>query len=395
MVIIQMRWGKLEILEFGNPKERWKPSKNSRCHVTAGLVLRLTENAAVVYVLCVSNDEYLAWLPGQINEEIYPSYTRAIYGAFGFSRGSKKDWEMIGNVSNVFTPILDHFIVGTSLTTKEKFHITAEGQRLRPAPLEKPVAEKRAKIHDVVNDDNDDGQDYDAGAVVSKLSQQLQKACICGTAFSPPCLCLFFYFDITIPDHNMEALVNIQTPWGSIEILAFGDPQIRWSMHDVEPYLYFATSGLHLRVSDRDSIVHVICLSKDQFKSWLCGQFEQSTVYSSFGDAIYGLVGHATTIATATVFCSLLNHFVVGTVLRTSVKNTFQISAMGERLRPFPRDSDEKMFVRLKLSRSNDNATDERNEVDQIPSTTDDRQIEHHHNQQNTKGEEAKLNEQT
>jgi hypothetical protein len=130
-------WGQIEILAYGNEKEPWIVGSNT-CYATPGLLLRLTEGAAVAYVLCVSKSEYMAWIAGGANrEEIYPSYTEAIRGAFGEWRESGMPWKKIGNPEFVFTSILSHFVVGTPLTTNETFHITAEGERLCASPVEK------------------------------------------------------------------------------------------------------------------------------------------------------------------------------------------------------------------------------------------------------------------
>jgi hypothetical protein len=155
-----MQWGQMEILAFGDVSKRWVVHRNnSNYFATPGLHLRLTEGELVVHVLCISIHEFKAWLPGEQEPDVVClTYNLAVSRAFGMGvRYQKKPWKIIGSVSKIFTSILNHFVVGTPLRSHERFHITAEGKRLRPPPLDIAidVPDSLTKVED--EDDENDG----------------------------------------------------------------------------------------------------------------------------------------------------------------------------------------------------------------------------------------------
>jgi hypothetical protein len=164
LVTIQMQWGQIEILAFGDVRKRWIISRNnSNYFATPGLHLRLTEGELVVHVLCLSKHEFKAWLPGEEEPDVvYCTYLRAICGAFGLTLIAKKPWKKIGNTAKVFKSILNHFVVGTPLRSHERFHISAEGERLRPPPIDNAMAND---VPDKPNDDDDEDDDEDGNEV--------------------------------------------------------------------------------------------------------------------------------------------------------------------------------------------------------------------------------------
>jgi hypothetical protein len=165
LVTIQMQWGKIEILAFGDADKQWTVHSMgfpmSNYFATPGLHLRLTEDESVVHILCGVENEFKAWLPVEQEPDIvYSSYGRAVTGVFGFAVYTKKPSKNIGFPSKIFTSILNHFVVGTPRRTNERFHITAEGERLRAPPIynamENDVSGSKKKRTKFVNDDYDD-----------------------------------------------------------------------------------------------------------------------------------------------------------------------------------------------------------------------------------------------
>jgi hypothetical protein len=138
-VAIQVQWGLIEILAFGDVDERWimHTSSKESFFATPGLHLRLTERKAVVHVLCVSECEFVAWIPEQ-EAQMGQSYCEAICRAlFGVSPTDRKSpLPTMARPELVFTSILNHFVVGTPQRTRERYSISVEGERLRAPPLD-------------------------------------------------------------------------------------------------------------------------------------------------------------------------------------------------------------------------------------------------------------------
>jgi hypothetical protein len=129
--------------------------------------------------------------------------------------------------------------------------------------------------------------------------------------------------------------------WGQIEILAFGDASKRWVIYWTRGLSYFATPGLHLRLTEGEFVVHVLIVSENEFKAWLPAEQEPDVVYPTYGLAVSAAFGLGVEKkpwkkigSVSRVFVSILNHFAVGTPQRT--KESFYITAEGERLRPPP-----------------------------------------------------------
>jgi hypothetical protein len=133
-----MQWGQMEILAFGDVRKRWIINHSGKIFATPGLHLRLTEGEFVVHVLCVSENEFKAWFPGEQEPDVvYPTYGLAVCGAFGLGVNNVK---RIGFVYWVFTSILNHFVVGTPRKSNERFHITANREGLTPPPIDNAMA---------------------------------------------------------------------------------------------------------------------------------------------------------------------------------------------------------------------------------------------------------------
>jgi hypothetical protein len=81
-------------------------------------------------------------------------------------------------------------------------------------------------------------------------------------------------YDVT----DTDALVTIQMQWGQMEILAFGDVSKRWVIVWNNSN-YFATPGLHLRLTEGEIFVHVLFVSENEFKAWLRGEQEPDVVF--------------------------------------------------------------------------------------------------------------------
>jgi hypothetical protein len=141
-----MPWGIMEILAFGNVSGRWvvesrrsgrdyHTSQGRDYYATPGLLLRLTTHALVLQVRCVAERMYKVWMAEEREPNIiYSSFREAMSSVVG------SNWKN----RMVFSSILNHFIVGTPLTTKERFIISPKASRLYP-PMEKIV------IHTISN----------------------------------------------------------------------------------------------------------------------------------------------------------------------------------------------------------------------------------------------------
>jgi hypothetical protein len=106
----------------------------------------LTEGTLVVHVVCVSENEFKAWLSGEVEPSAcYPTFEQAVYVACQSQSESRK--RKLGQRARVFTPIMNHFLVGEPLSTNERCSLSEEGERLISTFVVKP---KRAR------DTNDD-----------------------------------------------------------------------------------------------------------------------------------------------------------------------------------------------------------------------------------------------
>jgi hypothetical protein len=194
LVRILVSWGLIEILAFGDVSKRWiissKGVNSTKYFATPGLFLRLIEGGFVAYLLCISEREYKAWLPGsavpEASQLTYADALSAACGYSGFDNKVKKSWKALGFFKPVFCSRLNHFVVGTPLNTTEKFDITKEGQRLMPPPMQMseainipiniPILKKRIGTYFDGDDDVDDDKNVEDNdeQQISKPTDQLR-----------------------------------------------------------------------------------------------------------------------------------------------------------------------------------------------------------------------------
>jgi hypothetical protein len=156
LVTIFKVWGKIEVLAFGKKEERWAMGKYV---ATSGLRLRVTEEVAggviTVIVLCVSSVEYKAWLPGEKEpRKSFNMFSSAVCDALGVPTYAPKIWKNLSASHSIFDSTMTCFLMGRPIRALhgERFHVSSEGNRLRPSMDAIRVTKKAKKK----KDDNDD-----------------------------------------------------------------------------------------------------------------------------------------------------------------------------------------------------------------------------------------------